>query len=110
MHYQILLQTYFKKSQEPRAYEKLRALENTIHEMKQKKINSSINKENNVTFSNMDGTRDSHTKWNNSGERQISYGITYIWNLIFDTNEPFYGKETHREQTCGCQGEESGMN
>ena len=27
-------------------------------------------------------------------ERQIPYDITYIWNLIYCTNEPFYGKET----------------
>ena len=37
--------------------------------------------------------------------------ITYIWNLIHDTNEPFHRKETHGfgEQTCGCQGGGSGM-
>ena len=61
--------------------------------------------QNNTICSNTDGARDSHTKWSKSErERQILYGITYIWNLIFDTNEPFYRKETHREQTCGCQG------
>ena len=29
----------------------------------------------------------------------------YIWNLIYDTNEPFHRKETPGlgEQTCGCQ-------
>ena len=33
------------------------------------------------------------------------YDITYIWNLIYGTNEPFYRRETHGlgEQTCGCQ-------
>ena len=30
----------------------------------------------------MDGPRDYHTKWSKSGrERQISYDITYMWNL-----------------------------
>ena len=27
--------------------------------------------------------------------RQIPYDITYIWNLIYDTNEPIYRKETN---------------
>ena len=55
----------------------------------------------------MNGTRDSHTKWNKSErERQIPYDITYIWNLIYGTNEPSHRKETHGlgEQACGCQG------
>ena len=31
----------------------------------------------------MDGPRDYYTKWSKSDkERQISYDITYIWNLI----------------------------
>ena len=39
-------------------------------------------------------------------QRQISYDITYMWNLIYDTNETFQRKENHGlgEQTCGCQG------
>ena len=43
-------------------------------------------------------------------ERQIPYDITYIWNLINSTNEPFHRKETCGlgEQTCGCQGGGSG--
>ena len=59
---------------------------------------------NNAIYSNMDGTRDSHTKWSMS-ERQIPYDITYIWNLIYGTNKPFHRKETHGlgENTCGCQ-------
>ena len=42
--------------------------------------------------------------------RQMPYDITYIWNLIYSTNEPFHRKETHElgEQTCGCQGEGGG--
>ena len=55
----------------------------------------------------MDGTRDSHPEWSTSErERQIPYDITYIWNLIYYTNEPVHRKENHEhgEQTCGCQG------
>ena len=41
----------------------------------------------NAICSNMDETRDSHTKWNKSDrERQIPYDITYMWNLKYDTN------------------------
>ena len=28
-------------------------------------------------------------------ERQISYNITYMWNLIYNTDEPIYRKEPH---------------
>ena len=69
---------------------------------------SAMKKEqNNVTGRNRDGTRDSHTKWSQSKrERQISYDITYIWNVIYSTNESFHRKENHGhgEQTYGCQG------
>ena len=43
-------------------------------------------------------------------ERQIPYDITYTWNLIYCTSEPFHRKETHGcgEQPCGCQGEVGG--
>ena len=35
-----------------------------------------------VIYSNMDGPRDYHTKWSKSDkEKQISYDITYMWNL-----------------------------
>ena len=38
---------------------------------------------NNAIHSNMDGPRDYHTKWSKPDrERQISYDITYMWNLI----------------------------
>ena len=44
--------------------------------------------QNNAICSNMDGTRDSHTKWSKSErEKQIPYDITYIWNLIYSTFE-----------------------
>ena len=60
---------------------------------------------NNLICRNMDGTRDPHTKWSKS-ERQISYDITYIWNLTCGTKEPFHRKENHGhgEETCGFQG------
>ena len=62
----------------------------------------------------MEGTRDSHTKRSKSErESQIPHTITYIWNLIYGTNEPFHRKEMYGlgEQTCDCQGggEGSGM-
>ena len=55
----------------------------------------------------MHGIRDSHTKQSKSErERQIPYDVTYIWNLIYTTNEPLHRKENHGhgEQSCGCQG------
>ena len=37
---------------------------------------------NNAICSNMNGPRDYHTKWSKSERaRQISYDITYMWNL-----------------------------
>ena len=67
--------------------------------------------QNNAICSNMDGTRDFPIKWSKpERERQIPYDITYTWNLIYGTNEPFHRKEMHRlgEQTCGCQGGRGG--
>ena len=61
----------------------------------------------NAIWSNMSGTRDSHTKFRKlEGESQIPYDITYIWNLIYGTNESFHRKENHGlgEQICGPQG------
>ena len=44
-------------------------------------------------------------------EKQISYDITYIWNLIYCTNEHYHRKETHGlgEESCGCQGGGEGV-
>ena len=40
---------------------------------------------------NMDGPRDYHTEWSKSDrERQISYEITYMWNLKYDKYEIIY--------------------
>ena len=45
--------------------------------------------------SNMDATRDYHTKGSKSErERQIPYDITYMWNIKYNTNEPIYETET----------------
>ena len=46
---------------------------------------------NNAICSNMDVPRDYHTKCSKSDrERQISYGITFMWNLKNDMNELIY--------------------
>ena len=40
---------------------------------------------NTAICSNIDGSRDHHTKWSKSeGERQMPYDITYMWK--YDTN------------------------
>ena len=53
---------------------------------------------NNAICSNMDGPRDYRTKWSKSDrERQISYDITYMWNLKNDTNEIIYKIETNSQ-------------
>ena len=57
---------------------------------------SAVKKEwHSAIFSNMDATRDYHTKWRRSNrEKQISYEITtYTWNLKYDANEPIYDTE-----------------
>ena len=44
---------------------------------------------NNAIYSNMDATRDYHTKWIKSErERQIPYDTPYMWNLKYGANEP----------------------
>ena len=48
---------------------------------------------NNAIYSNMDGSRDHHTKWNVT-EKQILYDITYMWNFKNNTNESIYKAET----------------
>ena len=40
---------------------------------------------NNVLCSNMNATRDRQTK--SERERQTPYGISYMWNLQYDTTE-----------------------
>ena len=54
-----------------------------------------IKEQNNTICSNMDATRDYHTKWSKSEkERQIPYDVTYMWNLKYDTNESIYETES----------------
>ena len=49
----------------------------------------------NAICSNMDGSRDYHTKRSKSErERQIPYDVTYMLNLKYDTNELIYKTET----------------
>ena len=50
---------------------------------------------NNAICSNMDGSKDYHTKWSEPDrERQVSYDITYTWNLKKkDKNELIYKTE-----------------
>ena len=56
---------------------------------------SHIKEQNNAICSNMDATRDYHTKWRTSErERQIPYDITDMWNLKYDTNKLIYETET----------------
>ena len=53
---------------------------------------------NNAVCSNMDATRDYHTKWSKSERgRQIPYDITYVWNLKYVTNEPICKTETESQ-------------
>ena len=60
---------------------------------------SAIRKEySNVIYRNMDGPRGYQPKWSKSDrERQISYDITYMWNLKYDTNEITYKTETESQ-------------
>ena len=50
---------------------------------------------NNTICSNIDGTRDYHTKCSKlENHRQIPYDITYMQNLKYDTSELIYETET----------------
>ena len=45
-------------------------------------------------------------------ERQIPYDITYIWNLIYSTNEPFHRKKKLMDlenRLVVAKGEEEGV-
>ena len=56
---------------------------------------SAIKKErNNSICSDMDAPRDCHTEWSTSDrERQISYDITYMWNLKKMVQMNLFAKE-----------------
>ena len=49
-------------------------------------ILSHKNEWNNAIFSNMNATRNYHTKWSKS-ERKTIYDLTYMWYLKYDTND-----------------------
>ena len=55
----------------------------------------------------MDGPRDYHTKWSKADrERQISYDITYMWNLKKWNKWTYLQNRNihrHRKQTYGYQ-------
>ena len=58
-------------------------------------LNSSIKKDEIMPiFSNMNATRDYHAKWSKKEKKQITYDITYMWILKYDTNEPIHETET----------------
>ena len=53
---------------------------------------------NNAICSNMGWPRDYHTKWSKSdSKRQVSYDITYMWNLKNNTNELVCKTETYSQ-------------
>ena len=70
---------------------------------------SAVKKEwNNVICSNMDATRDWHTKWSKSKREEL---ITLWYHLYVESKimaqMNLSGKRNthrHREQNCGCQG------
>ena len=69
---------------------------------------SAIKKCNNAICTNMDGPRDYLTKWSKSDrERQIAYGINYMWNLKIIIQMNLFTKQKHthkhRKQTYGYQ-------
>ena len=72
---------------------------------------SAIKKWNNTICSNMNATRDGHTKWSKSErERLIPYDITNTWKLKYGTNEPISKTERNSKTwriECGKRG--SGM-
>ena len=69
---------------------------------------------NNAICSHIDGPRVKYTEWSKSDrERQISYNITYMWNLKYDTNEFIYKIESQTANkfmvTKGERGEKLGV-
>ena len=54
--------------------------------------------QNNVICSNMDGSRNYHTKWN-VRERKMSYEITNMWNLI-KMIQKIYSQNRNRLKDC----------
>ena len=55
---------------------------------------SAIKKErNNAICSNMEASRDSHTKWIKSERERQIHNITYKWTLKYGTDDPIYKTE-----------------
>ena len=53
---------------------------------------------NNTICTDMDGPKDCHTEWSMSDtEIQMSYDITYIWNLEKGTNGLIYQTEVESQ-------------
>ena len=65
----------------------------------------SVIKNESAVCSDMDGTRDYYTKQSKPDrERQLSYDVTYMWNIKYDTMSILTKQpHRHREQTCGYQ-------
>ena len=64
-----------------------------------------------ILHNSMDETGDHYAKWNKPGdERNISYDLTYTWNLINKTNEEARYNQRHwnKEQTDSNQREGGG--
>ena len=58
----------------------------------------------------MSGPTDYHPKWSKSDrERQISWGVTYMWSLKNSTNKLIYKREID-SQTEYKHGKERGIN
>ena len=65
---------------------------------------SAIKRQTNVICSNMDGVRDSHSKWSKPEvKRQIPYKVTYLWNLKYGTDDCIF----KNEKTDHGQGEQT---
>ena len=62
--------------------------------------NTTQQKERNPTLcDSMDGTGKHYAKWKNpGGERQITYNLTYKWNLIDKTNKGAKLNQTHQNK------------
>ena len=59
--------------------------------------------QNNTICSNMDGPRDYYTKWYKSDrERQVSYDITYMWNIIKTIQVNLLTKQTDLKIKLDC--------
>jgi len=54
---------------------------------------------NTAICSSLDGPSDDHTKWSKSDRGQISYDITYMWNLKMDINELIHKTDTDSQTT-----------